>query len=238
MSLDLKNYKNILTQDGSQTLFSERYQEACHSLTGAVKETQLHYITGCEVIRRRVGSILEVGFGTGIGLQESLAAIQWPCQFLSFEIDPALARYSLDQLQISYQKSGEDFIGSVGDFSFQIFIGDARERIHDINIKAQAIYQDAFSPKKNADLWTIEWFEALKNTASSDCILSTYSASSSIRKAMIQAGWKLYEGEKFGPKRSSTRAKLSGETTPTILERLNRSPAITLSDANYKDYSK
>lgn len=63
-------------------------------------------------------------------------------------------------------------------------------------------------------------------------ILSTYSASSSIRKSLTEAGWILKRGDKFGPKRSSTRAYLRGETDPEILLHLERSPVAALTDDN------
>ena len=129
-----------------------------------------------------------------------------------------------------------DFFVSGENIELYILVGDARKRIHDLNVKVDAIYQDAFSPRRNADLWTKEWFEDLKAKSKPQVRLSTYSASSSIRKAMLAAGWSLKSGSKFGPKRTSTRADLSGESDSEILERLERSPAIVLKDENYLEY--
>ena len=73
-------------------------------------------------------------------------------------------------------------------FHLIILIGDARVSLpkfkNDHDIKFDCIYQDAFSPKRNAILWTSEWFKLLKSISNQDCIMSTYSASSSIRKSM------------------------------------------------------
>ena len=125
-------------------------------------------------------------------------------------------------------------------FKLIILVGNARESVPLLRQIDQAefncIYQDAFSPKRNSILWTKEWFDLLYSYAHQDCIMSTYSSSSSIRKSMIAAKWSLYKGDQFGPKRSSTRAKITGETEITILEHLARSPAITITDDNYKNY--
>src|SRR5690606_27427663 len=108
----------------------------------------------------------------------------------------------------------------------KILIGDARitlpHYIKKHSLKVHAIYQDAFSPKRNPDLWTVEWFTLLKEISHQDVIMSTYSSSSAIRKSMAEAGFTLYPGEKFGPKRSSTRARLKGEMDPETLLHLQR----------------
>jgi tRNA U34 5-methylaminomethyl-2-thiouridine-forming methyltransferase MnmC len=100
----------------------------------------------------------------------------------------------------------------------------------DQSYRFHAIYQDAFSPKKNPTLWTKEWFSFLRSISTEDVILSTYSASTSIRKSLHEAGWKIQQGEKFGRKRTSTRATLNGETSAEILLQLERSSVDALTD--------
>ena len=71
MKLPSSDYRFVETEDGTKTLFSERFGEACHSTTGAKSETLLHYIHGCEITEKAKQnslSILEVGFGLGVGL--------------------------------------------------------------------------------------------------------------------------------------------------------------------------
>lgn len=244
---NLKNYSKITTEDGSSTFFSEVYAEACHSTSGAKTETQTHYIKGCEVDKRAASSkqlnIFEVGFGVGIGFTESMNICKEHNCFLNFistEIDPQLTEAVLIELGFKFQKNNDYFISKGEGYKLIILNGNARESIKNIsNIfseKFNAIYQDAFSPKRNSILWTTQWFTDLKTIAASDCIMSTYSSSSSVRKSMMAAGWFLYHGVKFGPKRSSTRARLTGETELDIIERMKCSPAIELTDDNYKTY--
>lgn len=239
----LKNYTLIETEDGSNTLFSKSFNEACHSTSGASSETQLHYIKGCQI--EELSSqhsplyIFEVGFGTGLGFIETLNTLQGKTKFIftSVEIDRELVEHFSNSSDFKLIKEENDLYRfNSEDVELKIYIGDARESIKKIDHKYHAIYQDAFSPKRNANLWTCEWFSDLKNIAHPDCIMSTYSASSSIRKSMIAGGWKLYTGDKFGTKRSSTRAKLTGETDPEIIAKLERSPAPLLTDKNSKEY--
>jgi len=237
-----KDYKLIETEDGSFTVHSPLYDEACHSTSGAIEETLLHYIRGCEILKRTNPVILEVGFGTGLGFNETLKAAKTPFHFISLEIDENMIEIAKENYPSLNDLKKNDNILSIDneEFKLDIIVGDAREKLkpflQQTNIKFNAIYQDAFSPKRNPTLWTSEWFELLYSNSADDCIMSTYSSSSSIRKSMIKGGWKLYEGEKFGPKKSSTRAKKIGATDIEILERLKRSPVVELTDENSKEY--
>lgn len=250
------NHQWIETGDGSFTLFSEFFQEACHSTTGAVTETHLHYLQGCQIEDKIQSehqlSILEVGFGLGVGFLTTLEVLKnsdrnW--SFTSLEIDEKLLEwFRLENLAHHFLKHlvwTED--GSLKileckneSIHLRILCGDARKTlphfVKQFQINWSAIYQDAFSPKRNPVLWTKEWFEFLKSHSTPEVLLSTYSASSSIRKSLLEAGWKLHKGEKFGPKRTSTRASLSGISDPDILLQLERSPAPALSDDNIESF--
>jgi tRNA U34 5-methylaminomethyl-2-thiouridine-forming methyltransferase MnmC len=250
------NHQWIETADGSFTLFSESFQEACHSTTGAVAETKLHYLQGCQIEDKIKSehflSILEVGFGLGIGFlttHEVLKNSDRPWSFTSLEIDEKLLEwFRIENLGHAFLKN----LVWINDGSLKILecknesihlrilCGDARKSLPDFlkkfKTKWSAIYQDAFSPKKNPVLWTKEWFELLKLHSTPEVLLSTYSASSSVRKSLLEAGWKLHKGEKFGPKRTSTRASLSGISDPDILLQLERSPVPALRDDNLDSF--
>jgi tRNA U34 5-methylaminomethyl-2-thiouridine-forming methyltransferase MnmC len=250
------NHQWVETDDGSFTLFSENFQEACHSSSGARAETLLHYIQGCKIETQLNSqnqlSILEVGFGLGIGFLTTFDVLkesQKPWSFISLEIDEKLLEwFRLENLNhpflkaLTWKETGLVKILEARSENIHLVIlsGDARKTLpayvktHDV--KWSAVYQDAFSPKRNPILWTTEWFEFLKSHATPEVLLSTYSASSSIRKSLLQAGWILHKGEKFGPKRTSTRAALSGVSDPEILLHLERSPTPALSDDNIESF--
>jgi len=67
----------------------------------------------------------------------------------------------------------------------------------------------------------VEWFEDLKKHSHPEVVLSTYSASSSIRKALMQAGWVVEERQGFAGKRSSTRAFLKGIMSEGLIRKLS-----------------
>lgn len=241
---ELKGHRFFETQDGSLTAYSERYNEACHSTAGAVAETQIHYIKGCQIEKRPSPiHIFEVGFGVGVGFFEthkSLSPLNKFFDFVSIEIDEELVKYIIQQNEtlngtkrleeqglVYYEKQNDDF-------RLRILIGDGRQTVpvffERFPFSMNAIYQDAFSFKKNRELWSTEWFTLLRKNAAPDCLMSTYSSSSAVRKSMIEAGWKVFLGDHFGPRVASTRARLTGESDKEVLDKLQRSHVEAIKD--------
>lgn len=255
----MNDYKIINTEDGSFTVYSPLHTEACHSVEGARSETIRYYIEGCEILKKAQTkdkvSILEIGFGIGVGLQCTLECLEENFnrtnrmphltyislekdEFILNELFPKLIWLKshfyppLDKLQKSVYKGVPCLELSVEKLRLIILLGNARSTL--VQLKSEtfdAIFQDAFSLQKNPELWTIEWFKLLKTFAHDETILSTYSASSRVRKAMIEANWTVKKGLKFGNKRMSTRAQVTGETDLEILEKLVRSPVTPLKDS-------
>ena len=79
-----------------------------------------------------------------------------------------------------------------------------RERVADATI--DYVWQDAFSPKKNCELWTTEWFQQIRNYASGDAVLVTYSVARMVRDNLASAGWRWQKMQTSGLKRSWLKA--------------------------------
>jgi tRNA U34 5-methylaminomethyl-2-thiouridine-forming methyltransferase MnmC len=234
----------VETEDGSFSLFSEAFQEACHSKSGAKAETILHYIEGCKVVEKASEgpiTILEVGFGLGVGFLTTLEKLSTSFHFISLEIDKNLLNWFSDkhpELKLEWKENILETQNEL--FKLTIIQGDARvelpKYLSSHPVQWNAIYQDAFSPKRNPSLWTKEWFELLKSHSTTDAIMSTYSASSSVRKSMHDAGWALQKGDGFGIKKTSTRAYLNQSSDPDIILNLERTPVPALTDSNLSTY--
>lgn len=235
------------TEDKSLTIWSGFFDENCHSLAGAINETIYNYLEGAEVLPKltegRPCSVFEVGFGAGIG--PKLTINKWrelgakaPLSFISTELDPALVEFVRDNSEEDFLKNlvrdeNGHFVFKEGLLKFKILIGDARKTIKEFqkeNHLIDSFYQDAFSPKKNPALWTVEWFKDLKIIAKDQAVLSTYSCSNAIRKSLVQAGWAVFNRKGFGTKRHATIAKSQGESSDEILLSLSRSPVVALVD--------
>jgi tRNA U34 5-methylaminomethyl-2-thiouridine-forming methyltransferase MnmC len=225
-------YKSIKTEDGSYTLWSERFQEHCHTLSGARTETLEYYIYGTNlkrlVVNKGAASILEIGFGTGLGVEvtkEELDSLnhQYKCFFLSTEIDPELVELVkqnhpkeslIGGLKTTEYFSFPCYENKVAGFHLIVLIGNAVDMLDKLKEKHphpfDVIYQDAFSPPKSPELWSEKWFSLLReNFTKNSSILSTYSASQSVRDALKKSGWTVHHAKGFGKKRASTRATLT-----------------------------
>jgi tRNA U34 5-methylaminomethyl-2-thiouridine-forming methyltransferase MnmC len=79
------------------------------------------------------------------------------------------------------------------DYSVEVAIGDAREILKQKEASFDIVYQDAFSPKKNPELWTIEYFSDIKRLLAKEAVITTYSKATPVRLALYELGFNLYE---------------------------------------------
>ena len=246
-------YKVIKTEDNSETLYSEFFDEACHNLSGAYDETIHNYINGCEIPDKlnqlNSLSIFDVGFGLGVGLKALIDTIHKSNRipsdifYFSVELDESLFLWSVsnyftsfifEKFELSNLRGYKLKIEDIN-LTICVFIGDARLTVPkavelDLVRPLNAIFQDAFSPKKNPTLWSVEWFTLLKSLSHKEVTLTTYSSSISIRKSLIVSGWEIENLKGFGQKRTMTRANLTGSTTSEIFDQLKRSPSLEIRD--------
>jgi chorismate dehydratase len=217
------NHELVETADGSITLKSKSYDESCHSSDGARSETIYNFIEGCQVTSKAARFsplvIFETGLGLGYGLNCTLEAVEnHPMIFISTEIDPELIEFNIKRNEhplwnnLTRDHRGH-FSSSYKTQKLVILEGDATQTISNLELylddhRFHAIFQDAFSPRKNPELWTKEWFSELKHYAHEECILSTYCASRPSKEAMTQAGWKVSKRSGFGRKKSATIATI------------------------------
>lgn len=72
--------------------------------------------------------------------------------------------------------------------SWIVLVGDAQ--LADLRpFSFDYIWQDAFSPKKNAELWSIAWFEKLRAVSQPHVQLVTYSVARMVRDHLEAAAW-------------------------------------------------
>jgi tRNA U34 5-methylaminomethyl-2-thiouridine-forming methyltransferase MnmC len=245
-------YELIQTEDDSWAIYSDYYKENSHSLVGARSETLYNFINGCELSEKMSQKsslvVLEVGFGIGNGIATTLNF--WKKQeikpdsftFISQEIDPELVTFSFeegpyrDDLKELHQNEEWSWtlIENGKRFELKVLPGDARQSVKDVaQDSVHAIFQDAYSPGKNPDLWTLEWFRDLNNVANEECIMTTYSASARIRRSMAQAGWYVCDQKGFGSKRSMSIAYKS-ENENSINEKILKANLEALQDKDLK----
>lgn len=227
--MDEKNrYQLVETGDGSYSLFSSAYQESYHSRGGALTEARDRFIGPCRIreIAREKGevSILEVGFGLGVNLAATLYALKEvegleKISYTTTEMDRDLLAF-LPQVPIPDELAAEFAVvhelaraEQVVDDGreLHLLVGDARETLTSIEGPFDAVYLDAFSPKKNPELWTVDFFRELHRLITPEGLVSTYSMAARIRLAFLAAGFAIGPGPKAAHKTEGTLASPRGE---------------------------
>ncbi|WP_456455554.1 tRNA (5-methylaminomethyl-2-thiouridine)(34)-methyltransferase MnmD [Thermovibrio sp.] len=256
--------KEVKTEDGSLTLFSEEFKEPYHSITaGAITESVEKFIEPTRLkIKAKEGKVnlLDSCFGLGyntltavretlkenpraqievVGFEKDLRVIEKSLKILPRE----LRAYSFILKELLKNKNCHRDILTLNFAScrvkVKVFIGEGREILREISRYyrgfADAIFHDPFSPKVNPELWTYEFFLLLRKTVKEDGILATYSSSTPIRRALYMAGFGVKEGVAVGRKSRSTVASPSFKTDPVLLKKFSLPSAVPFRDPKLKD---
>ena len=192
--------KKIITNDGTITLKNDKYNECYHSSEGAFTETLYkHIYPAFRVVNKNEIKILDICFG--LGYNTFLSVLNRPkntkLKIYSPELDMGLVK-SLKNFEYPKEFDKiENIIKEVSDTFFykdewveiEVFVGDARKYIKQLN-GVDIVYQDAFSPKVNTELWSIEYFKDIDKL--NPKIITTYSVATPVRYALYKLGYKIY----------------------------------------------
>jgi len=225
---------NIITGDGSRTLYCENVGEHYHSTKdGAFSEALYKHVIPawkyCIRGRKRV-TVIDLCFGLGYNsyaLLWYLALQQYSgyLQIISPEHDSELLASLVD---FSYPEEFCDFtpiIRAIAEkrcyksshFSIEVFNSDARSWLAGLEGPVDVVFHDPFSPAHNRELWTREYFAELKRIASDSFLLTTYSTATAVRMGLFENGFHIYENRPQALVRSSTLASL----TPLPMEEID-----------------
>jgi len=165
--------------------------------------------------------VWDVGLGAAhnamavLACRDAVGAAARPLRLVSFEDDLGSLRLALRNATRfpHLLRAGPNDILRRGEwrsadatFCWTLFEGDFRVRLADAPMP-DLIFYDAFSQRTNADLWTLACFERVFAVcAGHDTELFTYSASTSVRAALLGAGFLVGRGVPTGPKAETTVA--------------------------------
>lgn len=226
-TLENPKYKIIITADGTSSLFSNEYNEAMHTTSGAYQEALLKHVYPSMILEcsHRELYVLDIGFGIGYNI---LALLM---EFIQRK-DPQILRVISLEKDLSYFPYMKKlFFGDERDviydniksallkgefnsirYSIKHIRGDARDSIKELgNIKFDAIFHDPYSPSKNPEMWSVDFFQRLNKLTADYSILTTYSSAPQIRMALIEAGFRIGKGPSVGKKREGTLASRGGD---------------------------
>ncbi len=224
---------------------------------GAYTESLQKFILPCnipELAKKGEINILDIGFGLGynvaIAIKEAKKANKdVKINIISIEKDKNVFE-KIKHLNIpenlkdiySFLLRGQFITQKIGNFEFftyfsqhenvsvTVLIGEGREVLKTLSktgLKFDAVFYDAFSPKVNTEMWTVDIFKVVKSLMREEAILATYSASLAVRKGLIEAGFKIGLVEPVGRKSYSTVATIKGKIPPLTekeKKRLETSP--------------
>jgi len=205
----------IDTQDGSKTLFSDRYGEPFASHKGALTESRYVFLEGSGVTRQLEAGetvrVLEVGFGTGLNFfltaQACLAHPEARLEYTALERDllPADALNALGyeglltrpEILTAYTSWRDALLPSPAPGPATFTFGPVRLTLLLGEATAQAlpegafhaVYQDAFSPAANPELWTEAFLGRLHGALQEGGTLSSYCVKGSVRRLLSGLGF-------------------------------------------------
>ncbi|HIH15407.1 MAG: hypothetical protein QT08_C0017G0026 [archaeon GW2011_AR17] len=200
--------KLMKTKDNSYTFFNEKYQEAYHSLTGALEEAQKKYIEPLEVKDGYI--ILDICFGLGYNTFVALENTK-NIKVIALEIDEEILR-DLQNIEINrkyeiIKKLAREKKYKDKDYDLTLIMGPAQETIKKVKEKVDCVFLDPFSPKKTPELWTREFFNGIFKIMKPGAKLATYSCARVVRDNLKAEGFTITDGPKVGRRGPSTIAE-------------------------------
>ena len=204
----------VKTADGSFTLFIPEVQETYHSTHGAVQESMHVFIeNGLKACDKEMIRVLEVGLGTGLNamltLQYATKKIDY-CALepypLSKEILNELVTSGSDQFEMKFHASNVgEWISIQENFSFvRMEVGLEEFSSEE---KFDVIYYDAFGPRVEPGLWTLERMQQCFNLLNEGGVFVTYCAKGEVRRNLQAAGFVVERLAGPPGKREMLRAK-------------------------------
>ena len=225
---------------GLHSLRSEVQGETFHPKVGPETEARCVYFRPMRIeqrLKESPGSFCAWDIGLGgagnaINLIREHHHIEAELELHSFDTTLEPLIFALNQVALlDYMKGFESFVehliqdgvarfrwGSLNVY-WRVHLGDLRKGYPDISVfkkYPEAVLYDPYSPGKNPELWSLRAFECLRKCLCEPCNLATYSRSTSVRVAMLCAGFFVGKGGGVGQKEETTVAA----THPALIEPL------------------
>ncbi len=215
-------FKIVKTEDGSNTLFSKKYNQHFHDIKiGAIKESlQKHVIPAFTFHKNSTKlKIVDICFGIGYNTFTSIDYIiknnlDINIEIFSPELDSELVK-SINNFEFPKEfEHLKDIIKAISKYQkyedekikIEVFIGNARQYLKTLK-NIDIVYQDAFSKDVNSELWSVEYFKDIYKAANSNCIITTYSIATSVRLSLFEAGFEIYEIDPTGKRKQTVALK-------------------------------
>jgi tRNA U34 5-methylaminomethyl-2-thiouridine-forming methyltransferase MnmC len=202
----------LKTKDCSNTFFNDKVGDSYHSMSGAIEEAFLKHGKPSGISCQKKAVVFDVCFGIGYN---SLAAISLFCgdfiMIYCFENDMEIIKHILEiEVPTEFENKYlhiRNFARGILEgknsyeaekFRLNFVLGDFREKIKHMDVKADIVFFDPFSPAKVPELWTAAVFIDVFSKMNKNSILTTYSCARKVRENMKEAGFIVKDGPIVG----------------------------------------
>lgn len=211
----------IQTDDGSTTIHLPEWNESYHSKHGAIQEAYHVFISsGFSVFKEKKISILEIGFGTGLNCFITYLESKKNNQIVDYVGVEAYPVVFDEAMQMNYTKQIDSKESAFfiqmhqGAWEQKIALSDnftltkRQQFFQDIKDESayDLIYFDAFGFRVQPELWSEEIFASMYKALKPKGVLVTYACRSSIKNAMVSAGFSVEKLPGAPGKREMLRA--------------------------------
>ena len=207
----------ITTRDGSNSISIPELNVTYHSIHGALQESKHVYIdAGLLPLLHQYETIhiYEMGFGTGLNallsLQTATTSLQ-KVHYTAIELFPitieeaSLLHYTDEGFMQLHHCDWEKDI-ELNPY-FTLHKTNASLLDYSTDKPINLLYFDAFAASAQPELWTKEIFEKLFSMLAPNAVLVTYSSKGSVRRAMLEAGFRVEKIPGALHKREMIRAR-------------------------------
>lgn len=217
----------IETGDGSNTIYIPEWNEHYHSSHGAIQEAQHVFIeNGFKQFTEDCLTILEMGFGTGLNALLTFHESEKRAQYVHYigleAFPPSEAEWkamnyqkqvNFEEVAEIYEKLHTSAWGKMISLNEFFVLEKRNEKLQNLKLSDSSIdliYYDAFGPRVQEELWSLEIFEKLFKMLKSGGFLVTYCAKGQVKRDLKKAGF-IVESLPGPPgKREMTRARKIG----------------------------
>ncbi|HRX31043.1 MAG TPA: tRNA (5-methylaminomethyl-2-thiouridine)(34)-methyltransferase MnmD [Tenuifilaceae bacterium] len=203
----MNNIKVVPTNDGSSTLFSEKFNAYYHSTNGALTESQHIFIqNGFMQLADKLPliNVLEIGLGTclnaaltaGVSAKLNLKTLYYGIELYPPENEVAQALNYPELLSPTQTDMWKRIVNAAWNTNveindnFSIFkhLGDFCSWIP-ASQKFDLIYFDAFAPDDQTEMWSMDNFQKLFDVLTDSGILVTYSSKGIVKRTLREVGF-------------------------------------------------
>ena len=211
-------FEVVTVSSGAKSLRCLERKETFHPKIGPAEEARILHVEQQRVRERALQisnfTLWDVGLGAAANALAALEALRGiPSEIHSFDSCLSSLQFVLENRDSfpyiqKEQKNLEALIqkGFVEIDKVRWFYhhGDFRETMRTVNANPHSVFYDPYSPKTNADMWSLAHFKELRKYLGPDCLLTNYSRSTAVRVTLLLAGFYVGAGRDIGEKAETT----------------------------------